>query len=382
MNNNAQMFTQSNLTPYIRHLLKDETATIIDWSCQPLEGGFSGSAVHRFQGHAQTATGPKPWSLVRKEFSPAQGDQHPTAYDYWKREVLFYQSALPETLPATLLAPRCVGITETPPQIVWLWLEDMGTQADEQWPLERYGVAARHLGQFNGAYLVGEPVPAHNWLRRPDVHQQVAEAAPGITELPTLRHHPLFAPLLAGDRIQRIQQLWRERERLLAALDQLPQTFCHRDAFQRNLLMRQDETGALQTVALDWGSCGLGMLGEELVPLFAATLRFIVADSDRLAEMDAAIFAGYLAGLRDAGWQGDEALVRFGFTALAALKAGVASPATKMPNVARRAAALPPGVEPPKLLNPGGYTQAAAVGRYLLDLGDEALRLRPAVLTP
>jgi hypothetical protein len=29
------------------------------------------------------------------------------------------------------------------------------------WPLERYGLAARHLGQFNGRYLTGTPLPQH-----------------------------------------------------------------------------------------------------------------------------------------------------------------------------------------------------------------------------
>ncbi len=368
------------LTPLVRRLLEDESATVIDWTDQPLEGGFSGSAVHRFQGQAQTATGNRPWSLVRKEFSLAAGNQQPADYDYWKREILFYQSDLVEALPTTLIAPRSVGITEVADQTIWLWLEDMGTQEDNQWPLEQYGVAARHLGQFNGAYLVGRPLPTDTWLRRPDIHQRLALAEPGISELPTLRHHPLFAPLLAGDHVARIEQLWNERGRLLAALEKLPQTFCHRDAFQRNLLMRQDELGEQQTVALDWGSCGLGMLGEELVPLFAATLNFVLANTDRLAEMDAAIFAGYIAGLRDAGWQGDERLVRFGFTALTALKAGVADPATKMPNVARRVAALPPGEEPPKLLNPGGYEQVAAVNAYILGLGEEAVALSHQLL--
>jgi hypothetical protein len=91
--------------------------------------------------------------------------------------------------------------------------------------------------------------------------------------------------------------------------------------------------------------------------------------------LDAAIFQGYVVGLRDVGWQGEERLVRFGFTALTALKAAVADPATKMPNVARRIAALPPGAEVPRLLNPGGYEQAVAVSAYELGLGEEAISL-------
>jgi len=365
----------AELTALVRQQLDDATAVVIRQSVHPLEGGFSGASVDRFHGQARTATGERSWSLVRKMVSAPNGGQAVTDEDYWKREILFYQSPLPQTLPITLVPPCCLGITEPSAHQCWLWQEDVGAQEEEQWPLAAYGMAARHLGQFNGAYLMGCALPDYQWLRQPDLRQRLAAAEAGISELPALRHHPLFAPLLATDHLARIERLWHARKGLLARLEALPQSFCHRDAFQRNLLLRQDKQGETETVALDWGSCGLGMLGEELVPLFAATLKFILADTDRLADMDQAIFAGYMAGLRDIGWQGDERLVRFGFTALAALKVGVAEPATKLPNIARRVAALPPAVEPPQLLNPGGYEQVAAVDRYLLDLGEEATEL-------
>lgn len=209
----------------------------------------------------------------------------------------------------------------------------------------------------------------------PNVDQQLALAEAGIHELPRLRQHPLFAELLTDGQVERMTNLWQRRKNLLTLLDQLPQTFCHRDAFRRNLMVRRGVDGLEQTAIIDWGSAGLGLLGEELIPLFAGTLNFVAVDIDRIPEMEALIFAGYLAGLRDAGWDGDEGLVRFGFAALAALKVGVADKAIKLPNVARRAAALPSDVEPPRLLNPGGVVQAAAVGHHLLDLGDEALAL-------
>ena len=42
-------------------------------------------------------------------------------------------------------------------------------------------------------------------------------------------------------------------------------------------------------------------------------------------DLDAACFASYVAGLREAGWVGDERLVRRGFTAAAALRYTVGS---------------------------------------------------------
>jgi len=252
----------------------------------------------------------------------------------------------------------------------------MGTQElTTQWPVADYGVVARHFGHFNGIYLTGQSLPQYPWLRQPDVRERLQLAEPGIAELPALQHNPHLAALLPGDHVERMQRLWAVREPLLTALEELPQTFCHRDAFQRNLLLRHDENGTLRTIALDWGLCGLGMLGEELVPLFADTLKFVFADAMQLAELEQTIFAGYVAGLRDAGWKGDERLVRFGFTALTALKDAVADPAIKLPNVARRIAALPPGVEPPRLLNPGGPELLVAVQEYTLRMGEEACDL-------
>jgi len=354
-------------------------ATVLDWSVQALDGGFSGSTVQRWQGQAQTATGVQSWSLIRKVISPQTGSAQPTAWDYWQREALVYQAGVLADLPTDLVAPRCFAITEQPGEEILLWLEDMGSVEDDEWPLARYGLAARHLGQFNGAYLTGRPLPADAWWGGPDVRQRLALAESGIHELPHLRHHPLFAELLAGDHIERIQHLWAEQERLLAGLDRLPQTLCHRDAFCRNLTARQSADGRAQTVVLDWATTGLGALGEELVPLFATTLSFVAVPLGRIAELDELIFAGYVAGLREAGWQGDERLVRFGFTALAALKAGVAGPATKIPQIARRAAALPPDAEPPRLLSPGGYPQAAARAHHLLTMGEEALQLLDSI---
>lgn len=362
---------QATLNPVVRQVLAEETATVINWTHEALTGGFSGAGVYRIAGRAQTGAGSREWSLILKILSPAQGGLSPADFNYWQREALLYQSGLLADLPDDLLAPRCFAIAPQPDQSQWLWLEDMGVGAEDEWPLAQYGNAARHLGQMNGAYLTDRPLPQQPWFRLADVRERIALAAPGIPELSQLRQHPLFVELLTGNRVERIMQLWGERDHLLAALDKLPLTFCHRDAFRRNLMLR-DANGRAQTVALDWGGAGLGLLGEELIPLFAATLSFVAIDIARIPEMDRLIFEGYVAGLRDAGWRGDTQLVRFGFAALAALKVGVAEPAIKLPNVARRAAALPPDVEPPRLLSPGGPRQAAALGHYLLGLGEEA----------
>ena len=119
--------------------------------------------------------------------------------------------------------------------------------------------------------------------------------------------------------IAELRRLWDERERFLTALDRLPRTFCHHDAFRRNLLVRPGPEGE-ELVALDWAYSGHGAVGEELVQLVVASLFFFETMGIAPRDLEAACFAAYVAGLREAGWAGDERLVRLGFTADAALR--------------------------------------------------------------
>ena len=147
---------QATLIPLVRRLLANERAQVVSWRYRPVEGGFGGSyGVYRFQGEAQAGGETLGWSLILKVIGPATGSQEPAAGDYWKREVLVYGSGLLDDMQGDLVAPRCVGLVEHPGQESWLWLEDAAESGGEPWPLERYGLAARHLGQFSGAYLAG-----------------------------------------------------------------------------------------------------------------------------------------------------------------------------------------------------------------------------------
>jgi hypothetical protein len=286
--------------------------------------------------------------------------------------VLAYQTGLLNDLPGDLVAPRCVAVAEHPGREFWLWLEDV-VESEEVWPPERYGLAARHLGQFNGAYLVARSIPEVPWLSTSQLRHRLAMAEPGVAELARLSHHPLFEGLLPAGGLGRSMSIWAGRQRLAARLDQLPRPLCHHDAFRRNLIARNAQDGQAQTVAIDWDKLGTGPLGGEIAALFWG-LRFVAIDIDRIAEIEALIFAGYVDGLRDAGWEGDRRLARFGFAATAALR-DVADMAIKWPRVARWAAALPAGAEPPALLNPGGRVQAAAERLHVLGLGEEACAL-------
>jgi hypothetical protein len=110
-------------------------------------------------------------------------------------------------------------------------------------------------------------------------------------------------------------RLWEERDLFLDALDRLPQTLCHLDLFRRNLFARKTADSDDQTVVIDWAFAGRGAIGAELVPLVLASVAFNEVDLALAQALEDIVFAGYLEGLRDAGWRGDPRQVRLGYTA-------------------------------------------------------------------
>jgi hypothetical protein len=312
----------AGLEPTVRDLLsKPEAVVTEEWSCHPLGGGVGeGLGLYRVTGSARVGGASHPWALVVKLCAAADGTD-PGAWDYPAREALAYGSGLLAALPGGLAAPRCLAVETQPDGTTRLWLEAITDAHPGAWPLERYALVARHLGRFNGTYLTGAPLPADAWLSRGWLRGWVEAAGRAVAALEQVvgpNAPPLTRQLYPPPIVAELTRLWTERERFLTALDRLPQTFCHHDAFRRNLLGR---TGPQrdELVALDWADAGHAAVGQELVPLVLGSLDFFEAVGIAPHDLDAACFASYMVGLREAGWAGDERLVRLGFTADAAL---------------------------------------------------------------
>jgi hypothetical protein len=92
------------------------------------------------------------------------------------------------------------------------------------------------------------------------------------------------------------------------------------DAFRRNLFARHTADGRDQTVAIGWAYTGTGAVGEEPVPLVAASLIVRAVTMDEALELDKMVFDGYLKGLREAGWAGDQKSARLGYAAASAMR--------------------------------------------------------------
>jgi len=307
---------QTTLTPLVRNALNSESIEVGNWECEQLHGGMGvATAIYRFSGEGHDQGQKVPWSLILKTLSPSGDNTDISAWNYYKREAAAYQSGLLDDLPGGLAAPRCFSVVDQPNGTCWIWLENIRDEIGSRWPLEHFGVVARHFGQFNGAYLVERSMPSWKWLSSDWLRAYIAPTASAIPLIRKSLNHPLVRRGFPGEASDRLFRLWEERDLFLDALNRLPQTLCHLDLFRRNLFARKTGDNDDQTVVIDWAFVGQGAIGVEIANLVSANLAFNEVDLAQAQALEDIVFESYLGGLSDAGWRGDPQQVRLGYTA-------------------------------------------------------------------
>ncbi len=324
---NLAAIDQATLTEIVRQVLSSRTATVAKWRYDRVYGGAGEvagvlSGVYRFRGTAHDGDVEQDWSVILKVVGTTTGQDNPADPRYWKREVLAYQSGKLADLPDGLVAPQFFGTYSFSENTVGLWLEDIVDGVGD-WSLKNYGTVARHLGQFNGAFLVASELPTWSWLSQDWLRAKVNTSEATMDRIRQALGQPVIDRWFRDNDVERMLRFWGERAIFHDALDRLPQTLLHRDAFRRNLFIRQNSAGTNETVAVDWTYVGMGAVGEELTSMIFATLAFSEITTAEARDLDSIVFAAYLEGLADSGWEGDPSLVRLGYAAGSALCFGL-----------------------------------------------------------
>jgi hypothetical protein len=315
---------RGKLTDIVRKALDNEMVELLDWQINPLDfeplmpttGG-----LYRVAGTARDHGEHVSWSLILKVLVSSKPYDDPSHPYYWKREALAYQSGLLTVLPRTFAAPQCFAVEAPSPETAWIWLEEVRETSSTSWPIERHGLAGRHLGDFSSAYLAGRPLPTYSWLSRHWLRastEWLDERMRLLQQLP-MKDRQLARRALTPLLYDRIAQFLSRRATLLESLDRLPRTLCHLDVKRGNLLARHDPNGNDQTVALDWSFIGHGAVGEDAGAYLAASLFSFEVEPIDAAALDEIIYGGYLTGLNDTDYGGDAA-VRFGYVTAATMR--------------------------------------------------------------
>ena len=309
------------LTAPVRRLLQQPGAVVTGWT-STLLSKQGRRTVYHLTGQAQAGAQAWPWTLIFKVLRgrPAAAEP-PTSWAYWEREALVYGAGFLADLSGGLRAPHCYEVEQRPDGAHWIWLEAL-TQPDPVWDVDRYGLAAAHLGAFNGAYRAGRPGPQAPWLsqgwlrdRTADLPTRLALVTDSATWDQPLVQRAFPVPVAA-----RCLALAARREAWLGLLDRLPSIFSHLDAWRGNLVAGTAADGQPETIAIDWAFTGYAPPGQEISPLIWVTFLEFLLDAGQIAALEEAVMDCYLAALRVAGWHGDPRAVRFAYLASALLQ--------------------------------------------------------------
>jgi hypothetical protein len=320
------------LTTIVRRLVGDDRSELVTWDQEALGWmNLMDARLHRVSG---TATVGQPrrrreisWAIVRKTFPPPPSGApalQPARWDYWKREVIVYASGVLDELGGDFSVPRCLGVTDDHDGSLSLWLEEISGISPDPWPISRYQAAAYAFAKFNARYLAGRPNPTEPSLGAGGLRSWVDAGTDFIETDVTWWTTPLMKRAFPA--FEDVLRVINDAPALLAALDRMPQTFVHRDAWPGNLLVQTVNVSTERLVVIDWAICGQGAIGEEPAGMVGPTLWHFLVEPAAASELEGAVFGAYLAGLRDGGWTGDEKLLRFGFTASLALRFAVLIP--------------------------------------------------------
>jgi hypothetical protein len=309
-------------------------------------------------GTAEVGGAPKPFRMFVKHVQswarhpffamvPPEQREWAAATVPWRTEALAYRSDLGDRLPQGLTMVRALGVFDLDEESNAVWLEEIPLVARE-WDLGRYSQAARLLGRHATSARVMELLDSVGHTMR---IQTYYDGRLSMAVLPVLRddsvwQHPLVAGAFdEGLRARLLEAADRSAE-YAEELSSRPIVAAHGDACPNNLLARADSD---DFVLIDYGFWGPGPIGYDLSQLLVGDVQIGRRSSADLAQVEDAIFAGYMAGLRDEEcWIPDDvvrrshALQLLIFTGLSALPFDLldAEPTPALHRVAEHRAAI------------------------------------------
>lgn len=378
--------SKSQLQTIVRRSLDRQALVVRKHSLEALIGGSGegSQGIYRVSGMGIDQGQELDWSMILKILAPpadlsSQAVYSPSGFAYWKREAEALASGLLDELSPGLSAPHCYEVSNQADGSVWLWMEEVHKES-APWPVKRYGEVARMLGAWQGRYLTGKRLPEAEWLTPRWWNQDfVEENCAAVDLLQRSLDRPWVRYAFPPKRLEALLWMWQNREIFYRILEKLPQVFCHRDVFGRNLMERAVTTAEGKnppdTVLIDWAYAGIGAIGEELVPLVQATYLWSEVRRDTYQELEEEALAGYLEGLRSTGWQGDAALVRLGYAAASALRYNLGNLRFWFPFLAEESSSPDATDEPVRELRDQIDFWNGTLERYIYPLAYEAIEV-------
>lgn len=269
-------------------------------------------------GHAETECGPEPFRFFVKQvqswerhpffaFVPEEFRELAVASVPWKTEAEVYRSDFAHRLPQGLSAPRALGVFDLDASSSAIWIEEVPTRPTN-WDRQQYERAAHLLGRLSASRELAPLAGLRDvdWSLTMYANGRLAVQVVPLLTGEQLWQHPLCAAF--DDELRgRLRAAAGRAGELAAEADALPALLSHGDACPNNLL---PGAHAGEFVMIDFGFWGRAPVGFDLTQLLVGEVQVGRRGAHDLADLDEAIFAAYVGGLRAEGCAVPEEQVR------------------------------------------------------------------------
>lgn len=323
---------RSEMSKVVRKFLGASNAGIIgNWTATPVgkSVGTGTLGICIVRGDAETSDGQHNWSVVGKVMDLSATSEM-FAFSSPAREVNVYTSGMLDTLTGTS-APKSrfrsaayYGLTELTDNLVILWVEDLSHLPDPPWEDDVFATVARHMGHFNGTWLLNPP-EHQSWFHEDGYRERFAGWGKRRLGMQKNQGDKYVRLVATEDVIGGYKWLSGNFGRILDYLKTVECPLSHIDAQPKNLFPGVAADGKPETIAIDWATVGYAALGMDAANLLGSSLTWLEIDIERAKRLEPLIFENYLDGLADVGWRGDRDLVRLGYMTVAAGRASGAS---------------------------------------------------------
>ncbi|MEY3999911.1 MAG: hypothetical protein RLZZ626_266 [Actinomycetota bacterium] len=266
---NTFELNEEMLRPVVQLALDDKTAVPTKFALHALKPGLGNPTslgVYRASGTASTASGDKPFSVVVKHLAdgqPIMVASEPTHWNYWRREIVFFESPIAARIPASLAYPRYLGQTELADGTFLFWNGDLGDLGKSVWTWDECIHATELVAELNSIDV--SDAAEYPWLNRTQPE--------GWLELREAYFEPAYRKFMQVVETKpetvtgyETYGAWVPKQvEINAIIHSHRQVFAHGDFNLNNLVPSKGDRGL---IALDWQLCGMASVGSEISAIY------------------------------------------------------------------------------------------------------------------
>ena len=328
--------SDAELAAMVADLLHEDTVELVDSRVDPVDYDLPAITTGGrwwVSGHVTTQCARAPFRLFVKQVQswarspffamvPEELREEAAAGVPWRTEAEVYRSDLADRLPDGLTVPRALGVFDVDATACSIWLEEVPTRP-ATWDTRRHERAAYLLGRLSGSPALAPLAGLRDveWSLQTYASGRLDAQVVPILMSDEVWQHPLCAAF-DDDLRTRLRAAAADSTALAAEADALPRLLSHGDACPNNLLAGEHGD---EFVMIDFGFWGGAPVGFDLSQLLVGDVQIGRRGADGLAELDEAIVAAYVEGLRAEGCEVPEAQVRRGHALCLLLMTGLST---------------------------------------------------------